>query len=741
MTDLSNLAELYNPYDFANPVSDRKLFQGRDEELREINYYMRQAKAAPRPINLALIGDRAAGKTSFLNMIADTARDLDFCVATIDLNESDAESPLRLFFKIFDELLTAACDLGAFGGLTGRTYQTYRDIVDTLCLPADTTFCPFAFPLQYAAAQQHDNSVVSEALVKRDLRTIAKELARPSVLLFDECDVLSSSHVEIEQLRNVFMNSAGYMLVFAGTPNLFPVLDEVFSPIVRQFKKISVGAYADIRGTMRCMEAPLHAIGLELSNLVPEGSWDVVNQVHEVSGGRPYEIQLLCHFMFKRMQMAQSPSGLDVTYDVLEDVRRELESAHDVEIRPVLAAIKRLDRRELRALGVLTQASEHATLEQIASIERILGNSRLTENELAHELACLVSAGVLRVDEQGIICYNGDDFDRIYANYFAKSHDVNLSIRSRSLRTVMARALMGLLDDSPLELDRQLFVSPGYTGDLGEIAVRLTSGDASGLLSLPVFTAVELATRVLEEPTNLRISSIVWTCPWGEARTWFLGDPDPLRDSVEAMDSRARLEDSSVVSTTTVLPEVDSEAVLVGLESLPPRELRTSLLETWAVRAAEQHISASEDGVGVGVGWLEYALRLYHRDNARGGTSNDLGYMLLARGREEEALPFLETASAEPNRGSHYLLSLINLCVSQLALGRLADCQNTWHRIEEHVEECPEHLEAPVVCLMTADVSGSELVTVERRDVDLRVGVDALRAVLPQLAGTGEEKT
>jgi hypothetical protein len=729
--DVADFSELYNPYDFANPVSDRKLFQGRDEELREIDYYMKQAKAAPRPINLALIGERAAGKTSFLNMIAATATGLDFCVATIDLNESDAESPLRLFFKIFDELLTAACDRGAFGGLTGRTYQTYRDIVDTRSVPVDTTFCPFAFPLQYAAAQLRDNSVVSEALIKRDLRAIAEELGTTSVLLFDECDVLSSSHVEIEQLRNVFMNSAGYMLVFAGTPHLFPVLDKVFSPIVRQFKKVHVGAYADIRGTMRCMEAPLGAIGLNLKDLVGTSLWYVIHQVHEVSGGRPYEIQLLCHFMFKRMQMAQGSSGLDLTYDALEDVRRELESAHDVEARPVLAAIKRLDDRELNALGTLTQACEHATLRQVASIERIRGRNGLNEAALSHELACLVSAGILYVDAQNIICYNGDEFDRIYANYFAESRDVHLSIRSQSLRTVMFHALMSLLSDGPVEVDRQLFVSPGYTGDLGEVASRLASGDAAGLLSLPVHTAVELAMSVLGGLASGGISSIVWACPWGEARTWFFGDPEVVRGSTEAMHRRASLEGSSVVLSTNALLEVQRDVVLAALASLPPRGLKAYLLESLSARAAEMHLSDS--GTKPDIDWLECALYLHHVDDARPQVSNDLGYMLLARNRKADAVPLLEAAAVDGDRGSDSLLSLVNLCVAQLSVQQLDECEGTWRRIEAHIGEFPDHLQASAMCVMVPDLISNSLVTMERRGVTLMVGVEALRGVLPHV--------
>ncbi len=75
----------YNPYDFANPVTDKNLFSGRKKQQEEIRYYLQQAAEAPRPINLALLGNRAAGKTSLLNMIALEAKERDFCVVRIDL--------------------------------------------------------------------------------------------------------------------------------------------------------------------------------------------------------------------------------------------------------------------------------------------------------------------------------------------------------------------------------------------------------------------------------------------------------------------------------------------------------------------------------------------------------------------------------------------------------------------------------------------------------------------------------
>jgi hypothetical protein len=76
-------SKLPNPYDFANPVNDPKIFAGRKTELEEINYYLDHAKYASRAINLAIIGDRASGKTSLLNMVQFGAEQRGFCVELI----------------------------------------------------------------------------------------------------------------------------------------------------------------------------------------------------------------------------------------------------------------------------------------------------------------------------------------------------------------------------------------------------------------------------------------------------------------------------------------------------------------------------------------------------------------------------------------------------------------------------------------------------------------------------------
>ena len=146
MTPPIDFSKVQNPFDFSNPVGDPEVFAGRKTELADIRYYLDQGSRSARPINLAVLGGRASGKTSLLNMIEDGALKRGYCVVRIDLDEGDTTSQLAFFLKIFDSLVTTACRDGAFGGLTGKTYETYRNLVDAFEVPEDKTFCTFIFP-------------------------------------------------------------------------------------------------------------------------------------------------------------------------------------------------------------------------------------------------------------------------------------------------------------------------------------------------------------------------------------------------------------------------------------------------------------------------------------------------------------------------------------------------------------------------------------------------------------------
>lgn len=261
---------LHNPYDFANPVRDPHVFAGRNREIEEIQYYLKQAYLSSRPINFALVGERASGKTSLLNMVQFEATTMGFYVVRVDLDESDVQSQLVFFAKLFDSLFTEVCDRGGFSGLRGKTYDQFRDMIDAFIVPDDKTFCPFIFPIQYAKALAAGNMTVpvSDPAIRRDLNTISSEVGCPIAILFDECDVFSKSHTLLQKLRNVFMNLDGYLLVFTGTETLFPIMDDVFSPIIRQFKKILVQPFQDRTDTKDCIQRPLELLDVQISDVL-----------------------------------------------------------------------------------------------------------------------------------------------------------------------------------------------------------------------------------------------------------------------------------------------------------------------------------------------------------------------------------------------------------------------------------------------------------------------------------------
>lgn len=436
-----DFAKLHNPFDFANPVIDPQLFAGRKSELEDIEYYLNHAKSAPRAINLALIGDRASGKTSLLNMIEAGAKQRAFCTVRIDLDESDAETQLIFFLKLFDGILTAACKEGAFQGIQGKTYDTYRDMVDAYEIPEDRMFCPFIFPMQYSKAMSKGNNSASVSDAYRDdISLIQAELKKPIAILIDECDVLTHSRVHLEKLRNIFMNISGFFLVFTGTGAFFPLINDVFSPIVRQFKKINVKPFESENETRDCIEKPLRRLGIQTQDFFDVETYSEIDAIHNLSGGKPYEIQLICHQLFKRVQQGKA-SRLQLSIDVLDDVLEELKSLQDVDIRPVAQQIRGLTKEELSALGILLFSNKHATFEQVWYLESIFKeNTVWTKETLKDKLDLLISKGIINV-ENNILSFSGDDFDKLYCKYYSRKQDAAVSINDLPFS---ARLRMGI---------------------------------------------------------------------------------------------------------------------------------------------------------------------------------------------------------------------------------------------------------------------------------------------------------
>jgi hypothetical protein len=192
MTDV----HIPNPFDFSNPVRSRQLLAGRDSEGKA-TYYIAQARAG-ESYSLALIGERATGKTSFLNALGEYAAETGLLSAHVRLDNSVVESELSFFREIFEALMQQAASHGLFGGVAGAQYDNFLRQVTFLDLDTERAAEPLAFGRIYATAKATGRPLELSRRALSNACQVIVEAARtagiPAVLLLlDEADLRSHS--------------------------------------------------------------------------------------------------------------------------------------------------------------------------------------------------------------------------------------------------------------------------------------------------------------------------------------------------------------------------------------------------------------------------------------------------------------------------------------------------------------------------------------------------------------------
>lgn len=752
----------YNPYDFANPVRKRALFSGRAQELREIQYYLDQAQHAPRPINIALLGARAAGKTSVLNMIEIEARERDLCVARIDLNEGDVASPLAFFFKLFDGVFTAAVatelqDAATgksypYGGRRGGTYEAYLDMISAYEVPEDRRFCPFLFPIQYAKARArgHENIAVSDQAFRSDLMAIQEEVRRPIVVLFDEGNVLSEKRVLLQMVRNIFMNTPGFMLVIAGTAELFPAMDDVFSPIVRQFKKIDVKPFDSREETESCIKKPLESIGItDPKSVFDIRTYTELTEIHNLTGGRPYEIQLLCHFMFKRMQTDKA-QRMKLNLETLDDVLRELGRGKDIFARPIITAVKNLPGESLRALAWLATTTGRTSFDRLWSLESVIrGTERWTPEVLLGATCTLSDAGIIRMEDDKVI-FCGDDFDRLYCKYFARKKGVRLEIDDLPFEVHATMELSNYLTRYGLRLfayswrqqfdaiagvptsahsgetDRPLSVLiPGLcalteAGPISRSHPRLAAEVLGGMLARAI--KGDKQQRIIG--LNLRLADFALELPFYVAPS----------EKFDHKSLSAALADMAVRATAAggelcpwdVIVDVPTAAQIVSIAVDSQEEvLRSSIGEGITEEMARLYVAKRPLAE-----WWPYAeLALPLASSLDASEANNLAYVCLANRQVVPAIEFLKAAVQRSKVPTFRALTRYNLAIAMLRDGQEGPAGELLAEACE-IAALLERDDDNVECLFKPSWSGSEWIVDEVWDISLKKTASEARDLL-----------
>lgn len=485
--------ERQNPYDYTNAVTDMAVFAGRQKEIEEIEYCL-NLSLHRRPIymNMALIGERASGKTSLLNKSRHLADTKGFLTTKINLDNSVVQNDINFFSAIINGIMLEGCKRGMYDGLSGRVYQTFRVMQDLLTLDASVVnmaYVRLQFPTLYIGTtlrREYDRPIPQHILLHDfcELYGEAQERGIPAiVLLFDECDLFSLNETLLQKIRNLFSECKGYILVFAGTEKMFPKLQEVFSPVPRQFKKIPVGDFSRKREVMECVLKPLAP--WETTLLIGETLSDLTS----LSGGNPYELQLVCFYMYQRYEREQT-DHMAISREVLEDVYSELERLQKKGERKAIDLTRELTEPEVRVLSKFL-VFDNLTISEILVHEQIC--SSLREVSVAEESALEQSrsdflTAVEPFSQRGLVIVDsdtdqvmlaGDVFEKLYMKYHIRAvhPDIKWTWDTRSLSELILfgevfrylRKGLGRLVTETISVLDEVIPSSLASPDLGEI--------------------------------------------------------------------------------------------------------------------------------------------------------------------------------------------------------------------------------------------------------------------------------
>lgn len=264
----------------------------------------------------------------------------------------------------------------------------------------------------------------------RDLELIRSEVRSPIIVLMDESNVLSQIKILIQKIRSLFMNIPGFMLVVSGTEELFPAMNEVLSPISRDFKRFEVGRFRSRDEARDCVTKPLITIGVhDPESVVDRETMNDLISPEGLTAANPYQIQLVCHFLFRNAQ-GREPLRMELNLDVLDDVLDEIEGGEDVRSSRTIEALRTLPDQDPRRLSELCRCNGRATLDQLSHIQHVLfGRSEEHRIVMENDLDTFQDLGLIE-NHGGKIGFAGDERETIYAKYFARAKGIRSLVSS-----------------------------------------------------------------------------------------------------------------------------------------------------------------------------------------------------------------------------------------------------------------------------------------------------------------------
>lgn len=728
-----DITEVRNPYDYRNPVREASIFAGRDDEVATIAYEVDQAAVDQPSVCIVLHGPRASGKTSLLYATERIATARGLTTARVELIEGDGE-PITFFRKLYDELVsTIVTEVAQRGMATPFEVSAVRRVMAGV--GEATSVAPLQFPEAVALAGPERR--VPEAALRADLSFFVRLLGHPVALLVDEAQLMAHDGHALSVLRFLTTRVDGLILVLAGTSGLIERITDVHSPILRQFKEIEVRAFIEWVDVKNCVLRPLHSAGIyEIMT-----SDSLVSSLQQLTDGNPYEIQLYCHEMFARWQQGVTDC-MKLTPEVLEGIRSRMESGRNVLDRPLIRAVRSMNRRDLIAFNVLTSALGHATPEESWFAYCLAGPPEITRAQYDHCREALVAQGILTPEATVQFAVQTELFDEVYARMWTASTigpGSHAQVTSRNgVRAMLINRLLYLMHDFAEE---PLHIFPTCCSNMAAKHFQKTfraleTLPDSGPDTTPRIGLLHSAILRAGEPSALDITTVTCTYDDNTVDRWLyaadvkdvsLADTPSFKDAAERVAGLGG--------------QLTADRVRVPLRTWPAHEwfrkasgkLRHELSDNHSVAAFTAYgtgdISAAyanfQSAFALQPGWLG---------------ANSLSYLSLANGFKDDALEWSQRSLELATNTYERVLSRYNAAMAHLLAENRAAAAEHILRAAAEIETMT--LVAGIEYLLLPDPDDVTHLH-EETDVDLAEAVQRARAALnidtaQVLAGAGE---
>lgn len=458
-TTTKSIINIPNPFDCSRPVKSLKEFAGRLNEIDNIKEIFNDVEAG-LGLNVAIHGERACGKSSLLNIIKEIANDKGALTYKIDLDENIITSGLDMMVTIFDGLIDDGITKGFWGdeGEESEYYQTWKANIDFYEIGDRSKHFLQIGPI-YANAKAKDlDYVLRPNIIENDFKKLLSKSEKnkiPFIAIFiDEADLFSKNKGLLELIRNIIQNLTKVIFVLSGTHQMFSLIDDVFSPIQRQFRKIKLGNFQHFNETIECFFKPLESQGVKRHEIKKFISYDTIRELHKNTYGNPYHIKLLSRFMLKNFQDEGDDTKNIVINDVvLNNVYENIWSSSESSKRVIHKILPTLSKDQLKSLGFLLGVNglDLKSAGIIRGTFKTFSTGYLRDSvaQIIDEYKKIDSCGLItisNVDEESVndvyddvkgwqnyeIQFHGDHLDVLFTEQFLRKMKIGVYIKEAS---------------------------------------------------------------------------------------------------------------------------------------------------------------------------------------------------------------------------------------------------------------------------------------------------------------------